>query len=71
MVGLLLIVKCQAAKALLPKVGLIVFKLMGPGVYNPSEYAVNLRGIYLVAYIAIAVGLWLSIIFYRAGIKKD
>jgi len=68
--GIVLVAWGQVIKSLLPKIGYIVFKLHGPGSYSPSEYVVNLSGLYIIATISIIVGLLFSVIFYKKGSKQ-
>lgn len=68
--GIVLVAWGQVVKSLLPKIGYMVFKLQVLESYSPSEYVVNLSGLYIIATISIIGGLWLSVIFYKKGSKQ-
>jgi uncharacterized membrane protein YidH (DUF202 family) len=62
-VGLLLIAGAQA-------VSYLAFKTFG-GTYSTGEYAANLTGLYIIGVISIVAGVFLSVLFYKKGIKKE
>ncbi len=68
--GIVILAWTRAVKALLPKIGWIVFKASGPGSYSPGKYEVDLSGVSGIATVCIIAGIVMSVILYRRGRKQ-
>lgn len=71
LIGIIINMFTRIINLILPKAGLIAFKIAAAGSYAPDEYIVNFRPVNAIATVIGIIGLILAVIFYYSETRLD